>query len=179
MKVKLRRLEEDNAKREKQIEELLDPTKVIFFHFLLFFFFLEIWTTDHTLQTFVSLQGSEYTRSFVDKKKEGSVVSLFSQVIKIPVVILFRSELTQIMFVYFCPSRFLMGWNRESWSWNSSVERKKMLWGETLPNFCISLCGLPVKLLKVWILYTPPNPHPLVNYKVSSGRPTWKSWRSL
>lgn len=28
MKVKLRRLEEDNAKREKQIEELLDPTKV-------------------------------------------------------------------------------------------------------------------------------------------------------
>ncbi|KAM8879088.1 IQ domain-containing protein E [Spinachia spinachia] len=45
MKAKLRRLEEDNAKREKQIEELLDPTK-----------------------------GSEYTRSFVDKKKEGSVV---------------------------------------------------------------------------------------------------------
>lgn len=28
MKAKLRRLEEDNAKREKQIEELLDPTKV-------------------------------------------------------------------------------------------------------------------------------------------------------
>lgn len=28
IKVKLRRLEEDNAKREKQIEELLDPTKV-------------------------------------------------------------------------------------------------------------------------------------------------------
>lgn len=28
LKVKLRRLEEDNAKREKQIEELLDPTKV-------------------------------------------------------------------------------------------------------------------------------------------------------
>ncbi|KAE8300460.1 IQ domain-containing protein E [Larimichthys crocea] len=45
MKAKLRRLEEDNAKREKQIEELLDPTK-----------------------------GSEYTRSLVDKKKEGSVV---------------------------------------------------------------------------------------------------------
>ncbi|XP_040000712.1 IQ domain-containing protein E isoform X2 [Xiphias gladius] len=45
MRVKLRRLEEDNAKREKQIEELLDPTK-----------------------------GSEYTRSLVDKKKEGSVV---------------------------------------------------------------------------------------------------------
>ncbi|TNN43650.1 IQ domain-containing protein E [Liparis tanakae] len=45
MKARLRRLEEDNAKREKQIEELLDPTK-----------------------------GSEYTRSFVDKKKEGSVV---------------------------------------------------------------------------------------------------------
>uniref|UniRef100_UPI0037E73EA9 IQ domain-containing protein E n=1 Tax=Semicossyphus pulcher TaxID=241346 RepID=UPI0037E73EA9 len=45
MKAKLRRLEEDNAKREKQIEELLDPTK-----------------------------GPEYTRSFVDKKKEGSVV---------------------------------------------------------------------------------------------------------
>ncbi|XP_041839908.1 IQ domain-containing protein E isoform X2 [Melanotaenia boesemani] len=44
MKAKLRRLEEDNAKREKQIEELLDPTK-----------------------------GSEYTRSLVDKKKEGSV----------------------------------------------------------------------------------------------------------
>ncbi|XP_074485831.1 IQ domain-containing protein E isoform X1 [Sebastes fasciatus] len=45
LKAKLRRLEEDNAKRERQIEELLDPTK-----------------------------GSEYTRSFVDKKKEGSVV---------------------------------------------------------------------------------------------------------
>ncbi|KAI3353400.1 hypothetical protein L3Q82_019938, partial [Scortum barcoo] len=45
MKAKLRRLEEDNAKRAKQIEELLDPTK-----------------------------GSEYTRSLVDKKKEGSVV---------------------------------------------------------------------------------------------------------
>lgn len=45
MKAKLRRLEEDNAKREKQIEELLDPTK-----------------------------GSEYYRSLVDKKKEGSVV---------------------------------------------------------------------------------------------------------
>ncbi|KAM4584526.1 IQ domain-containing protein E isoform 2-T2 [Odontesthes bonariensis] len=45
MKAKLRRLEEDNAKREKQIEELLDPIK-----------------------------GSEYTRSLVDKKKEGSVV---------------------------------------------------------------------------------------------------------
>lgn len=28
MKVKLRRLEEDGAKREKQIGELLDPTKV-------------------------------------------------------------------------------------------------------------------------------------------------------
>lgn len=28
IKVKLRRLEEDNAKREKQIEELLDPTRV-------------------------------------------------------------------------------------------------------------------------------------------------------
>ncbi|KAK2817323.1 hypothetical protein Q5P01_025514 [Channa striata] len=45
VKAKLRRLEEDNAKREKQIQELLDPTK-----------------------------GSEYTRSLVDKKKEGSVV---------------------------------------------------------------------------------------------------------
>ncbi|KAM9856785.1 IQ domain-containing protein E [Aulostomus maculatus] len=45
MKAKLRRLEEDNAKREKQLEELLDPTKA-----------------------------SEYTRSLVDKKKEGSVV---------------------------------------------------------------------------------------------------------
>ncbi|XP_074541981.1 IQ domain-containing protein E [Halichoeres trimaculatus] len=45
LKAKLRRLEEDNAKREKQIEELLDPTK-----------------------------GPEYTRSFVDKRKEGSVV---------------------------------------------------------------------------------------------------------
>ena len=28
MKAKLRRLEEDTARREKQIEELLDPTKV-------------------------------------------------------------------------------------------------------------------------------------------------------
>lgn len=33
IKVKLRRLEEDNAKREKQIEELLDPTKVWLNHF--------------------------------------------------------------------------------------------------------------------------------------------------
>uniref|UniRef100_A0A1A8MPN9 IQ motif containing E n=1 Tax=Nothobranchius pienaari TaxID=704102 RepID=A0A1A8MPN9_9TELE len=45
MKVKLRRLEEENAKRERQIEELLDPTK-----------------------------GSEHTHSLVDKKREGSVV---------------------------------------------------------------------------------------------------------
>uniref|UniRef100_A0A8C2W8G2 IQ domain-containing protein E n=2 Tax=Cyclopterus lumpus TaxID=8103 RepID=A0A8C2W8G2_CYCLU len=45
MKARLRRLEEDNTKRERQIEELLDPTK-----------------------------GSEYTRSLVDKKKDGSVV---------------------------------------------------------------------------------------------------------
>ncbi|XP_024115635.1 IQ domain-containing protein E [Oryzias melastigma] len=45
MKAKLRRLEEDITKREKQIEELLDPTK-----------------------------GSEFTRSLVDKKREGSVV---------------------------------------------------------------------------------------------------------
>ncbi|KAM9792298.1 IQ domain-containing protein E [Neosynchiropus ocellatus] len=45
MQAKLRRLEEDNAKREKQLEELLDPTR-----------------------------GSEYTRSLVDKKKQGSVV---------------------------------------------------------------------------------------------------------
>ncbi|KAM4751506.1 LOW QUALITY PROTEIN: IQ domain-containing protein E-like [Anableps anableps] len=45
MKAKLRRLEEDGAKRQKQIEELLDPTK-----------------------------SSEYTRSLVDKKKEGSVI---------------------------------------------------------------------------------------------------------
>ncbi|XP_024914483.1 IQ domain-containing protein E isoform X2 [Cynoglossus semilaevis] len=45
MKVKLRRLEEDNAKREKQIEELLDPTKA-----------------------------PEFTRSLVDKRKEGSVI---------------------------------------------------------------------------------------------------------
>ncbi|XP_077574464.1 IQ domain-containing protein E isoform X2 [Stigmatopora nigra] len=45
MKVKLRRLEEDNVKREKQLEELLDPTN-----------------------------RSEYIRSLVDKKHEGSVV---------------------------------------------------------------------------------------------------------
>ncbi|XP_061576045.1 IQ domain-containing protein E isoform X2 [Cololabis saira] len=45
IKTKLRRLQEENTKREKQIEELLDPSK-----------------------------GSEYTRSLVDKKKEGSVV---------------------------------------------------------------------------------------------------------
>lgn len=55
MKAKLRRLEEDNAKREKQIEELLDPTK-----------------------------GSEYTRSLVDKKKEGSVVSVSCLLSNIP-----------------------------------------------------------------------------------------------
>lgn len=34
IKVKLRRLEEDNAKREKQIEELLDPTRVCHCHTL-------------------------------------------------------------------------------------------------------------------------------------------------
>ncbi|XP_077428225.1 IQ domain-containing protein E isoform X2 [Vanacampus margaritifer] len=45
IKVKLRRLEEDNAKREKQLEELLDPTN-----------------------------RSEFIRSLVDKKPEGSVV---------------------------------------------------------------------------------------------------------
>ncbi|XP_054636054.1 IQ domain-containing protein E isoform X2 [Dunckerocampus dactyliophorus] len=45
LKAKIRRLEEDNAKREKQLEELLDPTN-----------------------------RSEYTRSLVDKKHEGSVV---------------------------------------------------------------------------------------------------------
>ncbi|KAM9819315.1 IQ domain-containing protein E isoform 3-T3 [Syngnathus typhle] len=45
MKVKLRRLEDDNAKREKQLEEFLDPTN-----------------------------RSEYIRSLVDKKPEGSVV---------------------------------------------------------------------------------------------------------
>nr|XP_061791530.1 IQ domain-containing protein E-like [Nerophis lumbriciformis] len=45
MKVKLRRLEDDNVKREKQLEELLDPTN-----------------------------RSEYIRSLVDKKHEGSVV---------------------------------------------------------------------------------------------------------
>nr|XP_057941356.1 IQ domain-containing protein E isoform X2 [Doryrhamphus excisus] len=46
LKAKIRRLEEDNAKREKQLEELLDPTNK-----------------------------SEYTRSLVDKKHEGSVVA--------------------------------------------------------------------------------------------------------
>ncbi|KPP75315.1 hypothetical protein Z043_105451 [Scleropages formosus] len=45
MKTKLRRLEEDNRKKEKQIEQLLDPTK-----------------------------GSEYTRGFVDKKNDASSV---------------------------------------------------------------------------------------------------------
>ncbi|XP_037545752.1 IQ domain-containing protein E [Nematolebias whitei] len=45
LKARLRSLEEEITKREKQIEELLDP-----------------------------LKGSEYTRSLVDKKKEGSVV---------------------------------------------------------------------------------------------------------
>nr|XP_020498701.1 IQ domain-containing protein E [Labrus bergylta] len=45
MKAKLRRLEEDNAKREKQIEELLDPPK-----------------------------GSQYSLSFVDKKKDSGMV---------------------------------------------------------------------------------------------------------
>ncbi|XP_077379793.1 IQ domain-containing protein E isoform X3 [Festucalex cinctus] len=45
LKVKLRRLEEDNAKREKQLDELLDPNN-----------------------------SSEYVRSLVDKKPEGSVV---------------------------------------------------------------------------------------------------------
>ncbi|KAJ8391876.1 hypothetical protein AAFF_G00084920 [Aldrovandia affinis] len=45
MKTKLRRLEEDNSKKEKQIEQLLDPTK-----------------------------GSEYTRALVDKRNDGSAV---------------------------------------------------------------------------------------------------------
>lgn len=46
MKTKLRRLEEDNSKKEKQIEQLLDPSK-----------------------------GSEFTRSLVDKKKDSSVIT--------------------------------------------------------------------------------------------------------
>ncbi|KAM3623206.1 uncharacterized protein V6R79_008430 [Siganus canaliculatus] len=45
LKARLQRLEEDHARREKQIQELLDPSK-----------------------------GSEFTRSLVDKKKEGGVV---------------------------------------------------------------------------------------------------------
>ncbi|KAI1896159.1 hypothetical protein AGOR_G00091940 [Albula goreensis] len=45
MKTKLRRLEEDNIKKEKQIEQLLDPTK-----------------------------GCEYTRALVDKRNDGSAV---------------------------------------------------------------------------------------------------------
>ncbi|XP_062390374.1 IQ domain-containing protein E [Sardina pilchardus] len=45
MKAKLRRLEEDNIKKEKQIEQLLDPTR-----------------------------GPEYTRSLVDKKTDGKSV---------------------------------------------------------------------------------------------------------
>uniref|UniRef100_A0A8C6SLF6 IQ domain-containing protein E n=1 Tax=Neogobius melanostomus TaxID=47308 RepID=A0A8C6SLF6_9GOBI len=45
MKAKLRRLEEDNAKRERQIEELLDPTK-----------------------------GADFARSLVDNRRGGSVV---------------------------------------------------------------------------------------------------------
>ncbi|KAG7491971.1 hypothetical protein MATL_G00009570 [Megalops atlanticus] len=45
MKTKLRRLEEDCSKKEKQIEQLLDPTK-----------------------------GSEYTRALVDKKNDGRAV---------------------------------------------------------------------------------------------------------
>ncbi|KAJ8364042.1 hypothetical protein SKAU_G00128730 [Synaphobranchus kaupii] len=46
MKTKLRKLEEDNGKKEKQIEQLLNPTK-----------------------------GSEYTRAFVDKRNDGSAVT--------------------------------------------------------------------------------------------------------
>ncbi|XP_061087509.1 IQ domain-containing protein E isoform X2 [Conger conger] len=46
MKTKLRKLEEDNSKKEKQIEQLLNPTK-----------------------------GSEYTRAFVDKRNDGSAVT--------------------------------------------------------------------------------------------------------
>lgn len=38
MKAKIRRLEEDNAKREKQIESLLDPTKVRTENYLFFIF---------------------------------------------------------------------------------------------------------------------------------------------
>ncbi|KAJ8246108.1 hypothetical protein GJAV_G00263730 [Gymnothorax javanicus] len=45
MKTKLRKLEEDNLKKEKQIEQLLNPTK-----------------------------GAEYTRSFADKRNDGSGV---------------------------------------------------------------------------------------------------------
>uniref|UniRef100_W5M031 IQ motif containing E n=1 Tax=Lepisosteus oculatus TaxID=7918 RepID=W5M031_LEPOC len=45
MKTKLRRLEEENGKKEKQIEQLLDPTK-----------------------------GSEYTRLLVDKKNDASAI---------------------------------------------------------------------------------------------------------
>lgn len=41
MKAKLRRLEEDNAKREKQIESLLDPTKVRTENYLCVVFFVK------------------------------------------------------------------------------------------------------------------------------------------
>lgn len=56
MKTKLRRLEEDNSKKEKQIEQLLNPTK-----------------------------GSEYTRAFVDKRNDGSAVtnSLKQKILKL------------------------------------------------------------------------------------------------
>ncbi|XP_051789589.1 IQ domain-containing protein E isoform X1 [Erpetoichthys calabaricus] len=46
MKTKLRRLEEDNSKKEKQIEQLLDPTK-----------------------------GSDFTRSLVDKRNDASAIT--------------------------------------------------------------------------------------------------------
>lgn len=69
LKVKLRRLEEDNTKREKQIEELLDPTKVWECRKFSWIKMLKVF------KNFFCLQGSEYTRSLVDKKKDGSVVS--------------------------------------------------------------------------------------------------------
>lgn len=69
LKVKLRRLEEDNAKREKQIEELLDPTKVRVCCKFSWIKMLKVF------KNFFCVQGSEYTRSLVDKKKDGSVVS--------------------------------------------------------------------------------------------------------
>lgn len=135
IKVKLRRLEEDNAKREKQIEELLDPTRVDEHRQCLR---VErrncLWTT-----VFLSRRPSTLAAWWIRKVKAAWWVRPASGAATTGNHV--RCSLT------FTLSRFSMGWSKGSWSWNSSAGRKKMLWGEA--HFTLSL----VDVFKLWKLY--------------------------